>query len=225
MDPYSAILLQWLQGMAADANLRPAKRMKASYIVTSFHTHRNTIRLMAQVSALSRGALEIPACHLIAPATELPQNAVNRHGQLLQAIVADFGIIPTLADFEGHPIELISILPPDIEDVLDGDKRLELHKTILHMERVANAKLNECTDKYGYHYIFRAGIRQYYMTKAVVEHVNFLRPDPRGEEYRAFAQNLCYEAIEKYPCLNSTEKRMIILAIRCFPQDALGFCV
>lgn len=32
MDPYSAILLQWLQGMAADANLRPAKRIKASYI-------------------------------------------------------------------------------------------------------------------------------------------------------------------------------------------------
>lgn len=118
---------------------------------------------MAQVLALSRGALEIPACHRIAPATELPQNAVNRHGQLLQAILTDFGIIPTLADFEGHSIELISTLPPDIEDVLDGDKRLELHKTILDMERVANAKLNECTDKYGYHYVFRAGIRQYYM--------------------------------------------------------------
>ncbi|KAI5290441.1 hypothetical protein KEM54_001530 [Ascosphaera aggregata] len=49
------------------------------------------------------------------------------------------------------------------------------------------------------------------------------RPDPRGQRIRNSAHEMCAQAIDVYPWLNEVERRILIRATRCFPDDALSF--
>lgn len=164
MDPLIIALLKFLEAVSQDAGLTPQKREVATYIRLSFGTHKNTYRLMAQVSELVAGELQIPQSHRANGATEDGVDAVRLNSRYLQAIINDFRVTPTIADLEGHAIEIISVLDPTIERSLKGENRFRFHKAILAMEKMANEDLARCTRKYGYHYIFRAGLQQYYMT-------------------------------------------------------------
>ncbi|KAL4805462.1 hypothetical protein BDV18DRAFT_19402 [Aspergillus unguis] len=223
MNVYSAAIFRLLEATIGNAGLPLALREQAAYISASFASHSNSYRLMAQVSALFNGGKLLHASHRPNGLDDNPQVPVHRHGPILQAIVNDHHVHPAAADFEGRPIELVSILDPDIQAELVGEKAFELHQRLVSLERVANEDLARYTRQYGYHYIFRAGLNQYYMTKAVAEKVNFLRQDPRGNGYRTQAQRLCYEVINQRPNLSDAEKNLVIQAINCVPEDAHRF--
>ncbi|OGM45988.1 hypothetical protein ABOM_005232 [Aspergillus bombycis] len=218
------VLLRLLEALAHDACLSSEQREKAMYIGLSFLSHKNTCRLMAQVSRLMKGEVFISPYYRVIGASKHKNTLTHRHGKYLQAVMTEFRIAPTIADFEGHPIELVSILDLAVENSLPGEKRYQLHKDLLSMEKKANEDLIQCTEDYGYHYIFRAGLQEYYMTKTVVENVNFWRPDPRGNGYRVHIQKLCYETMETRLRLNDAEKRALIQATDCNVEDAYNFC-
>ncbi|KAE8321091.1 hypothetical protein BDV39DRAFT_212734 [Aspergillus sergii] len=223
MSTLCKVLLRLLRAIAHDACLSSEQREQAIYIGVSFLAHKNTCRLMAQVSGLIKGEVIINPCHRVIGASEHTKTLAHRHGKYLRAVMTDFRIAPTIADFEGHPIELVSILDPAVENSLPGEKRFQLHEDLISMEKKANEDLIRCTEDYGYHYIFRAGLQEYYMTKTVVENVNFWRPDPRGNDYRVHIQKLCYEAMETRLRLNDAEKRALVQATDCNMEDAYKF--
>ncbi|KAL4894196.1 hypothetical protein BDV59DRAFT_201045 [Aspergillus ambiguus] len=223
MDTFTVALLMFLNAVSQDAGVPPQKRELSTYIRLTFSAHKNAYRLMAQVSDFMAGEIEIHPSHRANVTREAGMDAVHLKGRYMQAILSDFRVTPTIADLEGHPIELISVLDPSIDRSLKGANRFRFHKSILAMEKKANEDLARCTQKYGYHYIFRAGLQQYYMTKAVVENVNFWRPDARGNQYRANVQKLSYDAHENRVHLNDAEKRHLIQVMNCFPADAYRF--
>ena len=155
-------LVGFLSLMAQNPSLPPSTRDQATYISISYAEHRNIYRLMAQISALSNGQMVINLSHRTK--AEGKNSPVHRFGVFLQALVADFHVIPTVPDFEGHPIELYSILDPAIQDFMSGEQAFEFHRALLAMEKRANEHLAHLTRKYGYHFIFRIGLQQYYMT-------------------------------------------------------------
>lgn len=167
MDNLARILDTKLQGflahMAQNPANPPAERNGANYILATYSQHRNVYRLMAQVSALCNGETVLHVSHN-ARSGAGDNSLVTRFGQCLQALMTDFRIRPTIADFEGHPIELYSALDPTIHRMIGSDKKFQFHRALLAMEKRANEHLAHLTQKYGYHFIFRIGLKQFYMT-------------------------------------------------------------
>lgn len=164
MDYERDVLLWYLGTVADDARYPPDLRNKATHIIVSFMRHRNAYRLLAQATELARGELVMYPFQQVG---NIPRNIglpVRRFSQNIRAITTAFGIIPTNEDNEGHPIELISILDPAIEASMNDNQKFEFHRLLLVKERQANADLARSVQRYGYHYIFRAGLQQYYMT-------------------------------------------------------------
>lgn len=157
-------LIGFLALLSQNPGLPPATRDQATYITASYSEHRNVYRLMAQISALSNGETVINTSHRTRSMAEDRHAPASRFGVCLQALMTDFRITPTVPDFEGHPIELYSILDPVIESWMSGEQEFEFHRALLSMERRANEHLAHLTKKYGYHFIFRIGLQQYYMT-------------------------------------------------------------
>ncbi|KAL3472666.1 hypothetical protein BJX99DRAFT_249531 [Aspergillus californicus] len=217
MDCYALAISMFLNATVGNANTPMERREQAAYILASFASHNNTYRLMAQVSALFNGCTVLHSSHQIDGNAELP---VRRHGRVLQALVNDHRIAATPADFEGHPIELVSALDPALANALGGANKFALHQALIASETAANEDFARYTRQYGYHHIFRAGLKQYYMTKAVAEKVNFFREDRRGQQYRTGAQMYCYRALDQRPTLNDIEKAVVVQAINCAPEDA-----
>lgn len=56
-------LIDFLTSMAQKPSLPPATRHQATYIIASYHKHRNVYRLMAHISALSNGEMVINISH------------------------------------------------------------------------------------------------------------------------------------------------------------------
>ncbi|KKK24904.1 hypothetical protein ARAM_000111 [Aspergillus rambellii] len=223
MDPFTRALLSFLETSIGNANLSPEQREQAAYIKASFPVHGNSYRLMAQIAALFNGQVLIHPSHRGNGLKEGGQMPVCRDAKYLQAIVNDYHVTPTISDFEGHPIELMSILEPDIEAMVEGAERFKFHQALLKMEKKANEDLARYTKKYGYHFILRAGLKQYYLTKTVAENINFLRQDPRGDQSRMEAQKICYEAMDDHPHLSDREKTILVQATNCVPEDAHQF--
>lgn len=157
-------LIDFLALLSQNPGLPPATRDQATYITASYSEHRNVYRLMAQISALSNGETVINTSHRTRSMAEDRHAPASRFGVCLQALMTDFHIAPTVPDFEGHPIELYSILDPVIESWISGEQEFEFHRALLSMEKRANEHLAHLTKKYGYHFIFRIGLQQYYMT-------------------------------------------------------------
>lgn len=157
-------LIDFLALLSQNPGLPPATRDQATYITASYSEHRNVYRLMAQISALSNGETVINTSHRTRSMTEDRHAPTSRFGVCLQALMTDFRITPTVPDFEGHPIELYSILDPVIESWISGEQEFEFHRVLLSMEKRANEHLAHLTKRYGYHFIFRIGLQQYYMT-------------------------------------------------------------
>lgn len=162
MDP-GETLLRFLDQAAQDSTIPFEQRDGATYIATLFRTTRNTSRLIVQLDALLRGekVVGIPSSK---PDTHYSQIPVQRYGKYLHAAVAEFDVTPTVADFEGHPVTLSDNLEQNLKAVLDADGNSNVHRAFLVSEQKANSHLARFTAKYGYHYIFRIGLRQYYMT-------------------------------------------------------------
>ncbi|PWY67506.1 hypothetical protein BO70DRAFT_400540 [Aspergillus heteromorphus CBS 117.55] len=217
------ILLRTLDGIAGDAGKAPELREKAMYVSAAFRKHRNVTRLMAQVTALNRDEELIHPSHRIHGATEAAETRVGRYGNFLQAIMTDHNIKPSVADIEGHPIQLINSLDPEIEHVLKDNDLFRFHQALLRAEKKANDDLAKATKDFGYHWVFRVGLKEYYLTKTIVEKVNFIRPDYRGDAYRAHTQACCYDVMERRVRLNDAEKQLIVRLMGCQPADAHRF--
>lgn len=157
-------LIDFLTSMAQKPSLPPATRHQATYIIASYHKHRNVYRLMAHISALSNGEMVINISHGVKSMAEDKDSPVYHLGTYLQDLMADLRISPTIPDFEGHPIELYSVLDSVTRSLISGEQEFELHRALLSMEKRANEHLAHLTKKYGYHFIFRVGLQQYYMT-------------------------------------------------------------
>ncbi|PWY79414.1 putative mating locus protein [Aspergillus sclerotioniger CBS 115572] len=216
-------LLHFLDGMASNAVYAAELRGKALCISASFSLHKNVGRLMAQVTALTRGEEYIYPSHRVYGPTESADTPVCRYSKVLQAIMADHRIKPSISDIKGHSIQLISILDPAIEKLLQGENYFELHQALIRAEKKANEDLAELTKNYGYHYVFRIGLMEYYMVRTIVENINFLRPEYPGDVYRVCAQTCPYDAMEKRLNLNAAEKELIIGVVDCHPDDAHRF--
>ena len=104
---------------------------------------------MAQISALSNGEMVLHLPHRARALPEGKDSPVHHFGFYLHALMADFHFIPTVADFEGHPIELYSILDPAVQGWVSGEQEFEFHRALLAMERRANEHLAHLTQKYG----------------------------------------------------------------------------
>lgn len=169
MDP-GETLLRFLDQAARNAAIPLEQRDGAAYIAALFRTDHNTSRLIVQLNALLRGerVVEIsPQTKTTSQATSVihsNQTAVQRYGKYLHAAVAEFNITPSVADFEGHLVKLGDNLEESIETALDDCGRIKIHGAFLAAQQKANSYLARYTAKYGYHYIFRIGLGQYYMT-------------------------------------------------------------
>ncbi|GKZ36744.1 hypothetical protein AbraIFM66950_007941 [Aspergillus brasiliensis] len=157
-------LLHYLDGIAGNALHAAELRERAAYISASFLVHRNPGRLMAHVTALTNGEEFIFPSHQIHGPSKFADVPVRRHGKYLKAIMADYHVNATVADIEGHPIQLISILDPTIEMLLQGEDLFHFHYALIRAEQVANEDLARLAKEYGYHYIFRIGLMEYHMT-------------------------------------------------------------
>ncbi|KAL2793306.1 hypothetical protein BJX66DRAFT_338910 [Aspergillus keveii] len=222
-DPYAAIIFRLLDDTIANANVPLGVREQATYVKVSYTTHRNTYRLMAQTSVIFNGGNVLHPSHGNQGPNGNAHLPVYRLGGVIRAIAMDHQVTPGPGDYEGHPIELLSILDPAIQNGLPGERIFDLHRYLIAMERVANEHLARLTRQYGYHYILRAGLEEYYMTKAVAEAVIFLRADRRGVAYRVRAQRACYEAMEETPTLTDQRKAEVINFVNCAPEDAHRF--
>ncbi|KKA19076.1 Mating locus protein [Rasamsonia emersonii CBS 393.64] len=211
-------LLIFLRVLSQDPQKEPERRMLAFYMLAIYEKHRNGFRLMAQFHAFCKRELNIPRAINTNPLAN-PGTLVVRCGDIIENIVHKYGVIPTIADFEGHPCELVTILPQRLDRAMPFQMRLNMHKQMLVYERLADIQLASYARRYGYHYIFRAGLREYYMTKVVVEHYNFLRNDQRGNNWRRQTQAIFYEAIDRTPGLSLEELRALIMATQCFEED------
>nr|AZB52186.1 MAT2-4 [Aspergillus pseudoglaucus] len=221
---YERDVLLWYLGTVADAaKYNPELRNRATNIIASFMKKRNAYRKKADATTLARGELVMYPFQQVA---NIPRNKglpVRRFPQNINAITCAFGIIPCNDDYEGHPIELISILDPAIENSMNDNQHNEFHRALLVNEKQANADFARSVQRYGYHYIFGAGLQQYYMTKTVNEMKNFNTPDPRGNAYRVRVQKVCYAAIERRLRLKKLEKTLLIRTTRSFPADNFRF--
>lgn len=96
---------------------------------------------MAQISALGNGEIVRNLPHRARALPEGKDSPVRRFGFYLHALIAGFHFIPTVADFEGHLIELHSILDPVVRGWISGEQEFEFHRALLAMERRANEHL------------------------------------------------------------------------------------
>lgn len=169
MDP-GEILLTFLDQVAQNRKIHYEQRDSAVYIATAFRAHRDTSRLIFQLDALLRGERVIEIRPRI---KEVVQNnavtwcdktVVQRYGSYLHAVIIEFNIVPTVADFEGHPIKLSDTLAQGIEDSLDDATATKVHQHLIAVDRMANNHLFQLAGRYGYHYIFRVGVLQYFLT-------------------------------------------------------------
>ncbi|PYH89059.1 putative mating locus protein [Aspergillus ellipticus CBS 707.79] len=228
MDPNAGVeivattILKYLDGMAKNATNAADLREKAMYISATFRTHNSVARLMAQVSALNGGEELIHPSHRADGPAEAAEKPVRRYANFLQSVMADYHVTPTIADIEGHPIQLMGFLDPQIERILH-EHLFEFHRVLLRAEKKANHDLARVTKQFGYHYIFRIGLMEYYLSKTIAENVNFIRPDGRGDAYRVRAQTCFYNVMEQRVRLNDAEKQIVIRAMGCQPADAHRF--
>jgi hypothetical protein len=164
VDNPPAVLVSWLRRVAGDPNKPEGKRQKALYVISCYEVHCHPIRLMAHILELTRGNYDLPKSGRIGKILTDADAPVVRHSKEIQKAVADFQVTFTAADFEGHPVEIVSIIPRHIENALEGENALKLHEKVLLYEKCADMQIARYVAKFGYHPIFRAGLRHYYMT-------------------------------------------------------------
>ena len=162
-DPWE-ILIGYLTAITKDFQKPPERRLIASYIIATSQVHQNSVRLMAQILEVLQGDLEVPTpLGHFSDSNDLGRE-VGWHNDIIHKTAVEFGVVFTVGDFEGHPIEIFSSVPKHIEEKLHGEKLLEMHRTILRYEAMANTEAAGYAERFGYHPIFRAGLSKYYMT-------------------------------------------------------------
>lgn len=163
MDDSVTLLLMWLRRMQLNSSTPPSRRLQAYYVINFYGQHRNPYRLMAQTAAMCRGELVCPQPSIISPNPE-PSTLVERWGKQLEDAVIEFNIVPAMSDFEAHPFDLFTFLPKDFEGRVDAKTNLEAHNKMLEYEQLGHIELMAYTKRFGYHHIFRGGLREYYLT-------------------------------------------------------------
>lgn len=156
-------LLVWLRQMQLNPSTPPSRRLQAYYVINFYGQHHNPYRLMAQTTAMCRGELVLPQPSIISPNPET-STLVERWGKQIEDAVIDFHIVPAMSDFEAHPFEIFTFLPKDFEGKVDAKTNLEAHNKMLKYEQLGHTQLMAYTKRFGYHHIFRGGLREYYLT-------------------------------------------------------------
>lgn len=169
MEAQGESLMRFLWEVSRNQEIPYEQRDGATYVAVLFIAHRNAPRLMAQVSALLRGERVIQTSYDVGSvaqnnATSQCNQPTRRYGGQLHAAIAQFNIVPSPADFEGHPLKLANNLERGLEDGMNNMGKVKLHQTLSGFEQGANRDLSNLVARYGYHYIFRFGLGQYYMT-------------------------------------------------------------
>ncbi|KAL1973713.1 hypothetical protein VTN31DRAFT_5273 [Thermomyces dupontii] len=220
-DPRKTLLV-WIRSISQNRDLDGQKRMKALYILSSFEQHGNVWRLMAQSLALARGELSAPhsISHILGSYSG-PGTLVYRCSPTIENIINNFDVNPDMGDFQCQPVELFNVIPLSFEEDLDGETRFKMHLKVLEYEALATSRLVEYAKRYGYHYIFRAGLRQYYLTKLVCDFHSFIRKDVRGEAFQKFAQAVILDALNDKPNLNQEELQTLVDNANAYPYDIL----
>ncbi|RAO72840.1 uncharacterized protein BHQ10_008852 [Talaromyces amestolkiae] len=222
MEDNITMLLVWLRQMQLNSSTPPSRRLQAYYIINFYGQHHNPYRLMAQTTAMCRGELVCPQPSIISSNPE-PSTLVERWGKQIEDAVIEFHIVPAISDFEAHPFEIFTFLPKDFEGRVDAKTNLEAHNKMLEYERLGHVQLMAYAKRFGYHHIFRGGLREYYLTKLIAEHYNFLRVDHRSHEWRRRTQKIFYDLLDKQPNMTLEELRVVIRSTRAYPYDILLF--
>ncbi|EED11558.1 mating locus protein, putative [Talaromyces stipitatus ATCC 10500] len=222
MDRNIEKLLMWLGAMHQNPSNPPSRRYQAYYILNFYGQHRNPYRLMAQVTSMCKEELLLPKPSIMTSSPE-SSSLVKLWGKQIENVVDEFFIVPAISDFEAHPFELFSCLPPDFEGRLDPETNLKAHNKMLVYERIGQQKLMELTKRFGYHYVFRAGLREYFLTKLIAEYYNFMRVDNRSDEWRQRTQMTFYDLLDKHPNMKLDELRIVIAGAQAYPYDILLF--
>ncbi|PGH26679.1 hypothetical protein AJ80_01625 [Polytolypa hystricis UAMH7299] len=147
----------------------------------------------------------------------------QRHLEDLQTLMKMYQIRPKAEDFMDTPISLADkVTIPGPEHVPEPLRNI-LEKKIALKEEEANYMAYKYAQKYGDSPLIRAAFREYYTTGLLSIQETCWRPDPRGQSIRIHAQDICSQAIDENPWLNTAEMRVLIRATGCFPQDAMSF--
>lgn len=222
MDENIRLLLVWLREMQLNSSTPPSRRNQAYYVINFYGQHRNPYRLMAHTAAMCRGELVFPQPSIIGANPESP-TLVERWGKQIEEAVIQFHIVPAIGDFEAHPFEMFTFFPKDFEGRVDTKANLEAHNQMLKYEKLGHDQLMDYTKRFGYHHIFRGGLREYYLTKLIAEHYIFLRKDHRSDEWRRSTQKIFYDLLDKQPNTTLDELRVVIGSTRAYPYDILLF--
>lgn len=75
-----------------------------------------------------------------------------------------FNVYPNVEDIEGRPISLTEEIQKYFAENHTLMEKLVFHVAAFKKEQAANGLLKELTEKYGYHPLFRAGLREYFAT-------------------------------------------------------------
>lgn len=157
-------IMKYLSRVSQDDSFDAELREQATYIGVSYQSHKSLPRLVAHLHVFLKGEFRIHPSHRVNLLGENLDTAVRRHAKDVLNAISDYNIVPSLADLEGHPIELYSICDARVERSLNNDNRILFHGELLINEKKANDDLTRVIRKFGYHPIFRAGLQEYYMT-------------------------------------------------------------
>lgn len=169
MNP-GVLLLPFFDQVAQAPNLPCGQRDDAAYIAALFRANGNVDRLFDQLIILLRGDRVIQIRPEVKEAVQkhafkwYGKTVIQRYGSNLYAIMAEFDIIPTIADYEAQPISISSILALSFDSLLDINGNARLRQYLVQFDRTANRHLLQLAGQFGYHPIFRIGLLQCYLT-------------------------------------------------------------
>jgi len=163
---YSIFLSLVFGFLAQDSNTPHEKRDDAAYIAAVFRAYGDTPRFHAHIETYLSGNRVIEIRPEIQEVVHnkafiwCGKTVVQRYGNYLQAIMAEFNIVPAIADYEAHPIRISGIVGQYIDDSLDSDTKVRIQQQHIRADHLANAHLTALAARYGYHPIFRIGVLQ-----------------------------------------------------------------
>ncbi|KAK2757349.1 hypothetical protein FQN54_004863 [Arachnomyces sp. PD_36] len=156
--------------------------------------------------------------------------AVDYKVQIAMALREAYNDYPNAEDMEGRPISLADEVNTFRDQGCPPHVLQAIQAVATSKEQDANRLMGEYTNKYGYHPLFRAGIRQYFATFLVAEFGNFFRHVRINHAGRRAAQaacrraqRVCFDAIDKTPWMNRAETSMVLRPLSSHPAEADDF--
>ncbi|KAK2878240.1 hypothetical protein FQN49_001041 [Arthroderma sp. PD_2] len=153
------------------------------------------------------------------------------HFSNLNQLLKLHNIQPAVSDFFQEPLTLsgkveIPELEGEVKD--ENGQSSDNHRSIFHhyinlLQDEANFYLLQQIDCHGPETVYRSAFREYFTGEVTNMMETYWRPDPRGQLIRHQAHELCYQAINEVPFLETAERNLLMRTTGCFPQDTMAF--